>query len=203
MARILDLFLDRKTNRACSGYPDNKSLFEALGREESGAIRCLYARTSGGVFNIGQANGLTSDDIEELICDCITVCIEKIRAGQYVFQGYSPASFVLEIAKNKAKNYRRSQARRQWSDLEKAENEADEPDFGSFSETEWLHKMLDQLDDNCQNLIRLKYLDEWRDKEVIDQKLTQYTTVDALKNHRSKCLKKLVEIAAALSNDQK
>lgn len=203
MARILDLFLDRKTNRACSGYPDNKSLFEALGREESGAIQCLYSRTSGGVFNIGQANGLTADDIEELICDCITVCVEKIRSGQYVFQGYNPASFVLEIAKNKAKNYRRSQARRQWSDLEKVEGEVEEPDFGSFSETELLNSMLDQLEDNCRNLIRLKYLDELRDKEVIDQKLTQYTTVDALKNHRSKCLKKLVEIAAAMSNDQK
>lgn len=85
------------------------------------------------------------------------------------------------------------------ADLENVGEQAQEDDFGSLAETELLEKLLSQLETNCQNLIRLKYLEERRDKEVIEEKRTQYTTVDALKNHRSKCLKKLVEIGAAAS----
>jgi hypothetical protein len=50
------------------------------------------------------------------------------------------------------------------------------------------------LSDNCRQLIRLKYIDEWPDKTVIEQKMTQYTTVDALKNKRAQCMKKLTEM---------
>ncbi len=199
MARILDIFLDRKTNQICEKYPDHGALFEGLRREEAAAIRCLSAQVSGSIFNIGKRNHLSDDDVEELICDCITICLQKIGAEKYIFQGYSPATFVIEIAKNRAQNFRRKALRHQTVDLETIGEPAQEDDFGSLAETELLEKLLSQLEPNCQNLIRLKYLEERRDKEVIEEKRTQYTTVDALKNHRSKCLKKLVEIAAAAS----
>ncbi len=199
MARILDLFLDRKTNRACGHYHNHAALFAGLEREETAAIQCLSARISGSVFNIGQKQRLTNDDIEVLICDCITVCLQKIRAGKYVFQGYDPATYVIEIAKNKAYNYRRSAEKYNTKDLENIQEPAEEPDFVSLAEAELLEKLLVQLDENCQNLIRLKYLEEYRDKDVINQKITQYTTVNALKSNRSRCLKKLVDIAAKAS----
>jgi len=197
MARILDLFLDRKTNRSCDKYPNDGSLFEGLRYEEADAIRCLSARVSGSIFNIGKSHHLPDDDIEELICDCITICIQKIRGGTYTFKGYNPATFVIEIAKNRARNFRRNSMKHETFGFESIGEQADEADFGSLAETELLEKLLSKLETNCQNLIRLKYLEERRDKEVIEEKLTQYTTVDALKNHRSKCLKKLVEIGAA------
>lgn len=154
---------------------------------------------SGSIFNIGKSHRLSDDDIEELICDCITICLQKIREEKYVFQGHSPATYVIEIAKNRARNFRRKALRHDTSDVEQIEYQTDEPDFRSLAQTELLEKLLSKLEPNCQNLIRLKYLEERRDKEVIEAKLTQYTTVDALKNHRSKCLKKLVEIGAAAS----
>lgn len=199
MARILDYFLDRKTNRACEKYPDHRMLFTGLEREESDAIRCLSSKVSGAIFKIGKSYQLTDDDIEELICDCITISVQKIRTGQYVFQGYSPATFVVEIAKNRARNFLRSAKRHGASDLEKLGEVSAEADFESREASEILEKLLSKLEPNCQTLIRLKYLEERRDKEVIEEKLTQYTTVDALKNHRSKCLKKLVEIGASAS----
>jgi DNA-directed RNA polymerase specialized sigma24 family protein len=199
MARILDIFLDRKTNQNCEKYPDHGALFEGLRHEEAEAIRCLSARVSGSIFKIGKGYRLRDDDVEELICDCITICLQKIRAGKYIFQGYSPATYVIEIAKNRAQNFRHKALRQQTADLEKVGDRAQEDDFGSLAETELLETLLSQLEANCQNLIRLKYLEERRDKEVIEEKRTQYTTVDALKNHRSKCLKKLVEIGASAS----
>ncbi len=199
MARTLDLFLDRKSNRACGQYPDHGALFAGCGREEAAAIKCLSARVSGSIFKIGKANRLTDDDIEELICDCITICLQKISTGKYTFQGYSPATFVIEIAKNRARNFRRNAQRHDTADLENIGEQAEAPEFGSLAETELLERLLAQLGTNCQTLIRLKYLEERRDKDVIEEKLTQYTTVDALKNHRSKCMKQLVKIGAAAS----
>jgi DNA-directed RNA polymerase specialized sigma24 family protein len=202
MARILDLFLNRKTNLACEKYPDPSALFAGLLREETEAIRCLSSKVSGSIFKLGKAFKLTDDDIEELICDCITICLQKIKTGQYQFQGYHPATFVIEIAKNRAQNFRRAALKHQTLDLENQPEQSDEIETGTQLETEILEKLLAQLEPNCQNLIRLKYLEERRDKEVIDAKLTQYTTVDALKNHRAKCMRKLVELAAASSFNQ-
>ncbi|MCC7245147.1 MAG: sigma-70 family RNA polymerase sigma factor [Saprospiraceae bacterium] len=199
MARILDFFLDRKTNRACQAYPDAQSLFNGLQQEESNAIRCLSSKISGSIFQIGKGYQLTDDDIEELICDCITICIQKIRTDQYVFQGYDPASFVIEIAKNQVKNIKRKSQKHETSDLEQFNDPGEEMVAGSGESTEILQRLLQKLDDSCQNLIRLKYLEELKDKDIIEQGITQYTTVDALKNHRAKCMKKLVELGASMS----
>lgn len=186
--------MDWRSNRRCAPYATAELLFGGLMREERGAIQCLYAKVSGNIYKIGTAHNLTTDDIEELICDCITLCLQKIKTGQFVFQGYSPATYTLEIAKNKAKNIRRSNIRHASMDLEAAGDEWEDTSFSSFSDTELLQKMLDELDVSCKRLIELKYLEGLRDKEVVGKKLTQYTTIDALKNHRARCMKKLVEI---------
>lgn len=199
MARILDFFLDKKTNRDCGKYPSHAELFAGLQREEPEAIRCLSARISGSVYKIAKKHRLTDEDVEELICDCVTLCLQKIKAGKYVFQGYDPATYTIEIAKNKAHNYRRTAVKYDSVDLSNVAGETEEPDFTSLADADLLEKLLTQLDENCQNLIRLKYLEEHRDKDLIERKMTQYTTVDALKNKRANCMKKLVELASNAS----
>lgn len=195
MARILELFLDKKTNQACGDYPTHEALFNALAKEETMSIACLSSKVSGAIFKVGKKHGLNDDDIEELICDCITVFLQKVKTGMYVFQGHSPSTFVIEIAKNKALNYRRNAQKHQTADLPDLSEWPSEQDFTSAESTALLENLLAQLDTNCQNLIRLKYLEEWRDKDLIEQKLTQYTTVDALKNNRARCMKKLIAMA--------
>ena len=106
---------------------------------------------------------------------------------------------LLKLQKNRARNLRRSALRHETVDLESIGEQEDKPAFERLDETELLENLLSKLDTNCQKLIRLKYLEERRDKQVIEEKMTQYTTVDALKTHRSKCLKKLVDIGATAS----
>jgi hypothetical protein len=69
---------------------------------------------------------------------------------------------------------------------------------GSQLRIEQLSALFKQIDENCQKLIQIHYLDGLKDKEVIEKSLTQYTTRDALKNHRAKCMKKLTALAKAL-----
>lgn len=199
MAGILHLFLRKRSTRVCAQFADHRALFEALEQEAPDAIRCLAGRVSGAIYKIGKNHRLSDEDIEELICDALTICLQKIKDGKYLFQGYDPATFVIEIAKNRALNFRRSALRHNTEALQPPDEKHEEPEFGAGVETELLEKLLAQLDPNCANLIRLKYLEERRDKDVIALKLTQYTTVDALKTHRSKCFKKLVELGAAVS----
>ena len=163
MARILDLFLNRTTNKSCTHYPDARLLVEGLRREEAAAIQCLSSKISGSVYRIGKGFQLVDDDIEELHCDCIMVFIEKIRSGKYEYQGYDPATYVIEIAKNKVRNFQRHAGKNASTDLTSVPDQPDDPDYGS-----------------------------------LQQNLTQYSTVDALKNKRAECMRKLTEAATGL-----
>lgn len=194
MARILDLFLNRGSNKACHRYPDARALLAALQGEEGEAIRCLSSKISGSVYQIGKNFRLVDDDIEELHCDCIMIFMDKIRAGKYEYAGNEPATYVVEIAKRRVYHYARKAGRNTTNDLDF--DRADEPEWDTLEQIELLQGLLARLNDNCQKLIRLKYLEEQKDKDVIEQKLTQYSTVDALKNHRAQCMKKLTELAA-------
>ena len=177
-------------------YADHASLFEGLKREEDNAILLLYSKVSHSIIQLGNRYRLAEEDIEELICDCITLMIKKIREGAYIFQGYDPASFVIEVAKNKVKAYYMKNQKAITRSLDAIEEPIDETELTDMTATDDLKNLLSKLSSNCQRLIELKYLEERRDKEVIELKLTQYTTVDALKNHRALCMKKLTEMAA-------
>lgn len=196
MARILDYFLDRSSNKACRQYPDAPALLAGLQQEEGAAIRCLSSKIAGSIHQIGKNFRLVDDDIEELHCDCIMIFMDKIRTGKYQYTGYEPATYVIEIAKRRVFHYARKASQSATSDLDTRFDQADEPEWDGLEQLETLQRLLAQLNENCQRLIRIKYLEERKDKDVIEQKLTQYSTVDALKNHRAQCMKKLIELAA-------
>ena len=199
MARRFNFFTRKNAGKACAAYPDHHSLLEALQREEAGAIQCLSSRVCASIAAIGKAFGLSDEDVEELQCDCIILFIQKLRSGAYVYRGHDPASFVIEIAKKRVRHYERQAKRRQTKAPAPAYDPADEESAfgGSEENARLLEELFLEIDENCRKLISLKYLEELRDKEIIEMKLTQYTTVNAVKTHRSKCMKQLAEALAA------
>jgi len=196
MARILDVFLKKSTNLACDRYPDASSLVAALKQEEADAIRCLSSRISGSVYRIAKNARLPDEDVEELHCDCIMIFIDKIRTGKYEYAGFDPATYAIEIARRRVFHYARKQARDKSSELDSIPEPAAESEWDILDHTEILSRNLAKMGEKCRHLITLRYLDNLKDKEVIEQKMTSYTTVDALKNHRAKCMKKLTEMVA-------
>ena len=181
----------KSAKRTCGAYPDAAALFDGLQQEASDAILCLYTKVSGPIDQMARQFKLSKEDTEELIGDCMALMMLKIRTGQYVFQGFDPATYVVEIAKNKVRHFKKSNL----VELPETGDWPEEINYTDQHVVEKLEKLLLQISENCRNLIRLKYLEEMRDKDVIEQKITQYTTVDALKNHRAKCLKKLIDIS--------
>ncbi|MEP7197343.1 MAG: hypothetical protein ABI851_12555 [Saprospiraceae bacterium] len=191
--------MDKKCSRFCMPYTDQETFFSALKKEEPSAIKCLTFKISTKIFQIGIGQGLNEEDIEELICDSITTFLQKIKDEKYIFKGFDPATFVIEIAKNKSNNLRRKSIRHQTTSIQEAENNITYEDYSSHDAIEILEKILNKLDSSCQNLIRLKYLEEYKDNFIIENKLTQYTTIDSLKNNRAKCFKKLIELNAIVN----
>lgn len=194
---IFNFSFGRDGQSKLHAFANTKTLFGGLKREDTTAIQYLHSKISNSVFGIGKSYKLADEDVEELICDCITLFILKVRDGLYVYQGFDPATYVIEIAKNKVKNYGRFRKKYQFVEMDLNFDIMDESDPTDLAATEILEKLISQLSENCKKLIQLKYLDEIRDKEVVEKNLTQYKSVDSLKNHRALCMKKLSEIAAS------
>ena len=70
-----------------------------------------------------------------------------------------------------------------------------ETDSKRIEATELVRLLLGHLGQPCEQIIRLQHIDGYSDEEVVQQKLTKYSTTDSLKMKRSDCMKKLIQLA--------
>lgn len=180
----------------CTPYRDAASLLEGLQAEEPEAIRCLSGKIASAVHYIGKRNNLSEEDIKALHIDAIVVMIQKIREGAYRFKGFAPSTYAIKVAGLLARNYQRASRNRYTLPLESVEHLQDgDEGMAPLPQVDLLERLLNTLDERCRTLISLKYLEGLKDQEVLDQRLTAYTTVDSLKNNRARCMKKLTQMA--------
>lgn len=173
-------------------------LLEDLSREVPEAIGFLSGRISKFVSRISQKHGLPHEDEEELHTDVLVIFIQNIRNGKYRNEGNDPATYAIEIAKRRAFDYRRRRSR-EMNFLHAVPEDRDlDPGWAGSEQVGLLAELLQLLDESCRKLIRLRYLEGWSDKEAVAERLTPYSTVNALKVHRSLCMKKLSSMAKSL-----
>lgn len=165
-----------------------------LKSENSKAIHYLFHRVTTPVFQICRSINLQDEMAEELVSDSILIFLQKLQNEQYVYEGIDPIHYILEIARRNANNYNRTKIKHKAVELTQSHDVAESPPTLEDLNQEMLN-LLKMLGTNCERLIRLKYLEEFKDAQIIEQGLTQYTTIDALKNNRSKCFKKLLQLA--------
>lgn len=176
---------------------DKKGFYEALGRAEPAAIRALASKISYDVRKSAKRAKLTAEDTEELLSDAVFITITNIQKQTFQFADFSPAAYANGVVRKLIANRLR---------IKKLEQEAfdDEAHLSEFDPESYLNrkelesimgKLLGSLGENCQQLLRLKYFDNLRDKEVVEQELTLYTSTTSLKSKRNQCLNKLIEKA--------
>jgi RNA polymerase sigma factor (sigma-70 family) len=178
-------------------FQDVAILFRALQRQEDKAIQYVQDKIWKSIFSMSRFAGLNEQDAEEILTDSVMVLLQKIQSGDYQFQGYDPCSFAIEIAKRLIANAKRK-TKHKIDPLDQIAHFADDSteQFLHSKESEAiLHILLNKIGENCQKLIRLKYLEEYKDEEIIHQNLTQYSSINTLKVKRSECMKKLSELA--------
>lgn len=191
--------LSSKIDNSVKVYLDSQILIEDLKNEKTDAIKYLTNRVWNSIFQIGKSYRLVDEDIVELHSDCIMIFIDKLRNNKYNYQGFEPSSYVIEIAKKRIFYYVRNATKYFSEDIELHSEISELSDEIINDELKVLESLLDNLSDKCRKLIALKYFDNIKDKEVIAKNYTQYTTVDALKNHRSQCMKKLLSAAKQIN----
>jgi DNA-directed RNA polymerase specialized sigma24 family protein len=178
-------------------------LYEALQRQSDKAILFVQRKTLKTVASMTRFAGLSAMDSEEILNDSVIILLQKIENGAYQFQGYDPCTYMVEIAKGLIANAKRKN-KRSFEDIETqydlADNDTEHYLEIKANETV-LRNLMSQIGENCQKLISLKYLEEFKDEEILAQKMTQYSSINTLKVKRSECMKKLSELAIKFKNN--
>jgi RNA polymerase sigma factor (sigma-70 family) len=176
---------------------DKQGFFDALGRAETTAIRALAGKISYDVKQAAMRAGLSTEDAEELVNDAVVITITNIQKQSFQFTDFSPASYALGVVRKLIANRVRTKKPVQ-QDLENVTLHSD-LDPSAYLDSKELEaiigKLLGHLGENCQHLLRLKYFENMRDKDIVEQAITPYNSTTSLKSKRNQCLNKLIEIA--------
>ncbi|MCB0521270.1 MAG: hypothetical protein H6577_03930 [Lewinellaceae bacterium] len=177
----------KKSAASAYGFQNNPHvLYEKLRSLDASAISFLHQKTKKHINFKRHLAKATLEDAEELANDTILMALQKITNGTYVYQGYSPLTFTLVIADNLLRNFCRKK-RIYSTDLEGIEL-PEMPEVEVYLTRkeleEKIEKMLDKISPIGRQVIRLKYFENLKDEEVVERKLTPYTTVDSLKTKR-------------------
>ena len=176
---------------------DKRAFYDALGRAEPTAIRALAGKISGDVKKVARQAGLSVEDAEELVNDAVVITIANIRNQTFLFADFSPAAYAHGVVRKLIANRIRTQKPKH-EELENVHllSEFNPETYLSNKELEaMIGLLLGKLEPNCRQLLQLKYFENLRDKEIIEQGLTSYTATTSLKSRRSQCLNKLIELA--------
>lgn len=184
-------------NDPCRKYGSPETLFLGLKNQQNDAILCAQLKVLPTVKNIVRQLGLPDDRVDEILNQSTLIFLQKIESGAYQFQGFEPTTYLVEVARRVALNATRTQ-KRPTDPLENHVQIAD-PDAENLTAqreaAELVRHLLHQLGDPCASVIRLYHIEGYSDEEVVNQRLTKYTTTESLKVKRSDCMKKLTALA--------
>lgn len=168
-------------------------LITALRQVDGNAIRTVANKITPDVRAVIRKCNLPLEDLPEVVHDSIMVLISAIQEGKYEEQGYHPAAYAFGVARKLIANRARAK---------KAANlELDKVQLVSDFDTEVylenkerriiVEKLLQRLGDTCRELIRFKFFDHLKDKEIVERGLLNFSSTDSVKSKRSQCMKKL------------
>lgn len=181
----------------CKQFETHERLFEGLKNLENAAILCLQTKALNSVRKFVQQYGLPSEQTDDILNQSTLVFLRKIEEGSYQFQNHAPSTYLIEIARRMALMATRSQKKA--PDALENHHHLSDPDIALNDQrneaTELVRRLLGQLGQPCEQVVRLHHIEGFSDVEVVQQKMTPYTTTDSLKMKRSDCMKKLIQLA--------
>lgn len=181
-----------------SPFKNAEKLTAALSKSDSRAIAWVLEQTEYPIKQFLRSLGLPLETFRDIQHDGVIILIDKIKNKAYDPHLAAPTTYVIGICKYLIMNILRSKKEVKTVELEAdyALSDAEHARYQSAKEMEeMLDLLLEKLGAPCNELIRLKYLEGYRDDEIIELKLTHYVSGDSLRNSRSQCMKRLSEMA--------
>lgn len=185
-------------------FATHATLFEGLKNEDNAAILYAQLKAMPMVKKLIKEYGLPTEQLDEVLNQSTLILLRKISDGSYQFQNYAPTTYLVEIARRVALMATRS-LKKNTQPLDNLP-ETKDPDFELLlrhkEAAEMVNLLLGKIGEPCNQVIRLHHIDGLSDEEVVHQQLTKYLSPDSLKNKRSDCMKKLVQIAQQWKNSK-
>lgn len=178
----------------------NEALVDGLRMMHTAAIEHLMKKTEPSVRRLVSRAGLPEVVVPDILHDAVVVLVKKIRDEAYDPTESAPATYLIGIAKKLISNQLKQRKSPPTLALDATVDIPDEQTRIFLEGRErraLLQSLLDNLGEPCAQLIRLKYLEGYRDEEILQQKMTHYNTAMALRSKRSKCFQRLVELATS------
>ncbi|MEI6411286.1 MAG: hypothetical protein WCR52_17995 [Bacteroidota bacterium] len=194
MAFSISIFPKKEERNLLS---DKQAFYNALGRADPAAIRVLAGKI---VYDVKQATlhaALSAEDAEELVNDAVMITITNIQNQRFLYSDFSPVAYAKGVVRKLVANKVRTKKPRHEAleDFEMTSDINPEAYLNNKELEQLVGKLLGKLEENCRQLLRLKYFENLRDKEIVEQNLTSYSSTTSLKSKRNQCMNKLIEIA--------
>lgn len=181
-------------------YEQVGKLVAGLLKMETGAVEYVMEKAWPSVRYLTRKAQLPENLARDILHDALVILVKKIRDQVYNPDESAPATYLIAIARNLIANqlrHKRNTPTIALDDIPDISDDHTKAFLESRENRELLESLLQKLGEPCARLIRLKYIDGYRDEEIIAQNMTHYNTSMALRTKRSKCFQKLIELATA------
>ena len=139
---------------------------------------------------------LSDADKQDICQEAILKLVEKLNDDSLTLTS-KLITWLIGVCKNRVFELQRKQKRRifindytdDYSSIDKTDTAYDTDDDLSLQTETFVRELLQQLKDNCRNLLIAKYFFEKSYKEIVKE-LGIYANEDSAKNSKQKCLEK-------------
>jgi DNA-directed RNA polymerase specialized sigma24 family protein len=183
-------------------YKDYKKFYLGLKEGHNKAFHYLLSKIKGAIHAQCQEKGLAEQG-DDILQQTVAILLQKLENGSYQFQeNTSPATYAISIASNLILNQKRSRSTYSL-DIESFTNILwTNNDWTGLKET--VNYYLSLLGDDCKLLIRLRELEGYKYKEIIDEKwMPKYGSEGALRNKFQTCWETWMEMIERVKEHKK
>lgn len=170
-------------------------LIKKIKEGDEEALRYIYQTNRKGFIDFSVRFNLEKEDVLDIYQDAVIVFYENARKGKLDFLKSTITTYIFAIGKYKI--YALLKRERNEIPLDEVSAETllmQDEEFTADAQVKRLQKALGALGSKCRELLTLFYY-EGKKLEEIQEKLG-YESRDVLKSQKSRCLKKLKELAS-------
>lgn len=192
-----------KFGSAFKGLNDQNKLIQELANENSLAIQFILKKVNKSCTQIIKKMGLPTDIAQDILHDGLILFIKKIKDQSYNPSISAPQTFLLGICKNLALNLSRSKKVLTTIELEEFNHpfaDVTQQKIQILEIRKFVGILLNEIGSPCKELIRLKYIEGYKDEELLNLKLTSFSSLESLRVTRSQCMKKIIQISSKYRN---
>lgn len=179
-------------------FDSNEELIKGILAQSDDAINYLYEQIGPKVKGFIIKAGGSDDEANDIFQDGIISAFINVRSGKYKQEGSTKfSSYLTQICKYKwfdtLKSGHKKTAQNELVEVSSDENIQDAIETGEKYSA--LHKIIDDLDEQCKNIIKQFY---WEKKSIMEISKSLKMVSASVKNGKYRCMQKLKEKASHL-----